>query len=75
MSQKTNKSFKKRIKVTKNGKLMTRKAGGNHFNAKESRKKQLNRKGKKRLLIKNKAKNRFLPHDDTNRKNKREIKD
>ncbi len=31
---KTNKSYLKRIKVTKNGKLLTRKIGQNHFNAK-----------------------------------------
>ena len=33
---KTNKSFLKRIKVTKRGKLLTRKTGQNHFNAKEN---------------------------------------
>ncbi len=32
---KTNKSYTKRIKVTKNGKLIARKPGQNHFNAKE----------------------------------------
>jgi ribosomal protein L35 len=39
-----NKSFTKRIRETKNGKLLVRTPGGNHFNAKESRAKQLNRK-------------------------------
>ncbi|MDP3727117.1 MAG: bL35 family ribosomal protein [bacterium] len=33
---KPNKSFRKRIRVTKTGKLMRRIAGHNHFNAKES---------------------------------------
>ena len=33
---KPNKSFQKRIKVTKTGKLLRRVAGQNHFNAKES---------------------------------------
>ena len=33
---KSNKSFSKRIKVTRNGKLIARKPGQNHFNAKES---------------------------------------
>ena len=42
---KTNKSFSKRIKVTRNGKVLARKMGQNHFNAKASRVKQL--KGKK----------------------------
>lgn len=36
MSMKTNKSFLKRIKVTKRGKLLARKTGQNHFNAKEN---------------------------------------
>ena len=36
MSMKTNKSFLKRIKVTKTGKLMVRKTGQNHFNSKEN---------------------------------------
>jgi len=38
---KTNKSFSKRIKVTKNGKLITRRPGQNHFNAKETRRAQM----------------------------------
>jgi ribosomal protein L35 len=32
---KTNKSYTKRIRVTKKGKLVARKSGQNHFNAKE----------------------------------------
>lgn len=32
---KTNKSYMKRIRVTRNGKLMVRKAGQDHFNSKE----------------------------------------
>ncbi len=32
---KTNKSFTKRIKVTRTGKLIARKSGQDHFNAKE----------------------------------------
>ncbi len=39
---KTNKSFTKRLKITRNGKLVARKPGQNHFNAKESRNKQMN---------------------------------
>lgn len=45
---KTNKSFTKRLKVTKNGKILARKKGQNHFNAKESNKTKL---GKKRLCV------------------------
>jgi len=33
---KTNKSYTKRVKVTKNGKVIARKPGQGHFNAKES---------------------------------------
>ena len=38
---KTNKSFSKRIKVTRTGKIIARKPGKNHFNAKESRSNQM----------------------------------
>lgn len=58
---KTNKSFTKRIRVTKNGKLIARKPGQNHFNAKESGSKQLKRKGPNFITMTNKAKSRFLP--------------
>ncbi len=44
MSTKTNKSFSKRLKVSKNGKISARKTGQNHFNAKESRRSQLAKK-------------------------------
>lgn len=33
---KTNKAFMKRLKVTRRGKIVARKPGQNHFNAKES---------------------------------------
>lgn len=57
---KTNKSFSKRLRVTKNGKIMGRKAGQNHFNAKESRGAQLKKKRSVQILFKSKAKARFL---------------
>lgn len=60
MAMKTNKSYKKRIKVTKNGRLLTRKPGQNHFNAKEN---SNERQGKKRRIqfhMTNKEKSRFL---------------
>jgi ribosomal protein L35 len=44
MSTKTNKSFSKRLKVSKNGKISARKTGQNHFNAKEGRRSQLSKK-------------------------------
>ena len=44
MSTKTNKSFTKRLKVSKNGKISARSTGQNHFNAKENRRSQLAKK-------------------------------
>ena len=41
------KAFLKRIKVTKNGKMLYRPAGQNHFNAKESKKAQ----GRKKAFL------------------------
>ena len=38
---KTNKSFTKRLKITKNGKIIARRPGKNHFNAKEKRSTQM----------------------------------
>ncbi|HWA31971.1 MAG TPA: 50S ribosomal protein L35 [Candidatus Paceibacterota bacterium] len=58
---KTNKSFTKRLKVTKKGKIIARKPGFNHFNAKQSRTKQLaGRKGES-FTIKNKDRSHLLP--------------
>ncbi|MFH1200920.1 MAG: bL35 family ribosomal protein [bacterium] len=58
---KTNKSYSKRLKVTKNGKIISRKAGFNHFNAKQSRGKQLTGKKGVNFIIKNKPKSHLLP--------------
>ncbi len=58
---KTNKSFSKRLKVSKNGKITARKAGQNHFNAKESRRTQMNKRRTQRVHMSNKAIARFLP--------------
>jgi ribosomal protein L35 len=58
---KTNKSYTKRLKVTKKGKLIGRKPGFNHFNAKQSRTSQLaGRKGQE-FIMKSKAKSHLLP--------------
>ena len=56
-----NKSYTKRIRVSPNGKLLVRNPGGNHFNAKESRQKQLkrNRSGAT-VSLSNKKTGRFL---------------
>jgi ribosomal protein L35 len=62
MSIKTNKSLTKRLKVTKNGKIMARKPGFNHFNAKQSRSKQLNGKKMQTINLSNKNIRTFLPN-------------
>ena len=58
---KTNKSYTKRVRVTKTGKLIARAKGQNHFNAKERR----NTKGAKRrsvaIHVSNKTRSRFFP--------------
>ena len=55
---KTNKSFSKRIKVTRTGKLKVRKSGFNHFNAKQSRRTQLAGKVPVTIKLSNKTKSR-----------------
>ena len=57
---KTNKSYQKRIKVTKNGKLMTRKSGLNHFNAKGSVRTHLRKGRAVEIHMSNQDKGRFL---------------
>jgi ribosomal protein L35 len=49
---KTNKSYTKRLRVTKKGKLVARMAGQNHFNAKEGRKTRT-KKGRTTAVIMN----------------------
>ena len=58
---KTNKSYTKRLKLTKKGKLISRKPGFNHFNAKQSRKTQLAGRKGKNFIIKNKPKSYLMP--------------
>lgn len=57
---KTNKSYIKRLKVTRNGKIIGRKPGQNHFNAKARRRAQLHGKRGAPFLMNAKAKSRFL---------------
>lgn len=60
MSIKSTKSYLKRLKISKNGKIRGRKPGQNHFNAKE--RSQTNSKKGRGVVIRmdNKAKSRFL---------------
>ncbi len=60
MSIKTNKSLTKRLKITKNGKILSRAPGFNHFNAKQSRSKQLAGKKMKAFSISNKNRRTYL---------------
>ncbi len=57
---KTNKSYAKRVKVTKSGAALVRKPGVNHYNALESRSTQLKRKGRVVLNMSAKTASRFL---------------
>lgn len=65
---KTNKSFQKRIKLTRNGKLVTRRKGQNHYNAKESGVQTMSKRRKDTDVIEmsNKTKSRFLNNVNTN---------
>ena len=58
---KTNKSLTKRLKISKNGKIRARKPGFNHFNAKQSRSKQLSGKVTQAFHMSNKEKSFLLP--------------
>ncbi len=57
---KTNKSYLKRIKVTKNGKLIARKPGQNHYNAKERSGTSMSKRRTQSITMGNKARSRFL---------------
>lgn len=58
---KTNKSFSKRLKLTKKGKVIGRKPGFNHFNSRQSRTTQLAGRKGVAFTIKNKPKSHLLP--------------
>lgn len=61
---KTNKSYTKRIKLTKNGKVKVRPKGQNHFNAKESGNTTRAKRGtKENFVISKKKLARFIPHN------------
>ncbi len=58
---KTNKSYTKRLKLTKNGKVIARKPGFNHFNSRQTRTSQLAGRKGVAFVIKNKPKSHLLP--------------
>jgi ribosomal protein L35 len=57
---KTNKSYAKRLKVSKNGKITARKPGQNHFNSKESGRSQMDKARGTTFTMGNKSKSRYL---------------
>ena len=58
---KTNKSYSKRIRVTKRGKLVVRVKGQNHFNAKVSGAKRSNKRRQVSVALTARVRRRFLP--------------
>ncbi len=58
---KTNKSYLKRIRVTRNGKLMVRVKGQNHFNAKSSGAKRSAKRRSVSINLSMRVRRRFLP--------------
>jgi ribosomal protein L35 len=57
---KTNKSYSKRIRVTKKGKLVARMGGQNHFNARDDRKARTKKGRSKHIAMDRLARSRFL---------------
>lgn len=58
---KTNKAYSKRIRVTKKGKLVIRKAGQDHYNAFESGGTKMRKKRSGSLQVTTAVRRRFLP--------------
>ena len=58
---KTNKSYTKRIRVTKKGKLVARAPGQNHFNAKQSGAKRQSKRRATILTVTQQVRRRFFP--------------
>jgi len=58
---KTNKSYTKRIRVTRNGKLMVRAKGQNHFNAKQSGSQRSAKRRSIAIKLTARVRRRFLP--------------
>ncbi len=57
---KTTKAFTKRLKLTRRGKIVARKPGQNHFNAKENRISQLNRRRTQNVSFSKKVTQRYI---------------
>lgn len=57
---KTNKAFSKRVRVTKNSKLVVRKKGQNHYNAQESGSTRRNKNQDQSLVVSNRVRRSYL---------------
>ncbi len=57
---KTNKSYTKRLKITRNGKILSRHAGQDHFNSRERGPQKSRKSGYMSIQMDNKSKSRFL---------------
>jgi len=58
---KTNKSFTKRLRVTKKGKVISRAPGHNHFNAKRSGAERMRKHREGSIELSHVLRSRFLP--------------
>lgn len=58
--KKTVKAYAKRLKVTKNGKIIARATGQNHFNARERTRASMKKRRMNAVHMNNDAKSRFL---------------
>jgi len=58
---KTNKSYTKRLRVTRNGKIVARKGGQDHFNSRDSRKTRTVKARAKQVQMSPSMRARFLP--------------
>lgn len=59
---KTNTAYSSRMRVTKSGKILGRKRGQNHFNAKHPRRKELKKHKPVEVKMTNRQQRRFLPN-------------
>lgn len=59
---KTNKSYTKRLRLTKKGKILSRAPGQNHFNAKRSGSETMRHKRVGHVKMSNQERSRFLPN-------------
>ncbi len=57
---KTNKAIASRVRLTKNGKILTRKSGIVHFNSKQTGQQKINKRKKVKLEVSKKVNQRFI---------------